>query len=62
MPAVAAVTAPAVPVTPTPVAVARSGLLPPQAKAPTANTMTAGPRVSGPSTQPRPPLPPKPKA
>lgn len=42
----------------------RSGLLPPEPKLPTADpvrTATAGPRVAGPSTAPRPPLPSKPK-
>lgn len=42
----------------------RSGLLPPEPKLPPAEpvrTATAGPRVAGPSTAPRPPLPPKPK-
>lgn len=39
----------------------RSALLPPEQKAPEAKTVSAGPRVGGPSTTPRPPLPPKPK-
>jgi ion channel POLLUX/CASTOR len=40
----------------------RSALLPPEgAKAPDAKPVSAGPRVEGPSTQPRPPLPTKPK-
>ena len=38
----------------------RSALLPPEAPK-TANPVSAGPRVTGPSTQPRAPLPPKPK-
>lgn len=41
---------------------ARSGLLPPEGpKAPDAKPVSAGPRVEGPSTQPRPPLPTRPK-
>lgn len=40
----------------------RSSLLPPEGpKAPEAKPVSAGPRVEGPSTQPRPPLPTKPK-
>jgi Trk K+ transport system NAD-binding subunit len=40
----------------------RSALLPPESpKAPEARPVSAGPRVAGPSTQPRPPLPAKPK-
>lgn len=40
----------------------RSPLLPPEGlRPPEAKSVTAGPRVDGPSTQPRPPLPPKPK-
>lgn len=40
----------------------RSGLLPPEPpKPPDAKPVSAGPRVDGPSTQPRPPLPTKPK-
>lgn len=39
----------------------RSPLLPPETKAPDAKPISAGPRVEGPSTMPRPPLPPKPK-
>ncbi len=38
----------------------RSGLLPPEAPKPV-NPISAGPRVTGPSTMPRAPLPPKPK-
>ncbi|MBE2248695.1 MAG: hypothetical protein IAE78_04030 [Myxococcus sp.] len=42
---------------------ARSGLLPPEGpKPPDARPVSAGPRVEGPSTMPRPPLPSKPKA
>lgn len=42
---------------------ARSGLLPPETpRAPEARPVSAGPRVDGPSTMPRPPLPTKPKA
>lgn len=41
--------------------VSRSALLPPEQKVPEAKTVSAGPRVGGPSTTPRPPLPPKPK-
>jgi hypothetical protein len=63
VPAVPVVAAtPEPPVAPMPAVRAPSALVPPQSKSPAANTMTAGPRVSGPSTQPRPPLPPKPKA
>ncbi len=41
---------------------ARSGLLPREGpKAPEAKAISAGPRVDGPSTMPRPPLPPKPR-
>jgi hypothetical protein len=40
----------------------RSGLLPPEGpKPPDAKPVSAGPRVEGPSTMPRPPLPTKPK-
>ncbi len=39
----------------------RSALLPPEAPRPQVNPVSAGPRVTGPSTMPRPPLPPKPK-
>jgi len=40
-----------------------SGLLPKDGpRAPESKTVTAGPRVTGPSTQPKPPLPAKPKA
>ena len=39
----------------------RSALLPPEAPRPQVNAVSAGPRVAGPSTMPRPPLPPKPK-
>jgi hypothetical protein len=39
----------------------RSALLPPEQKVPESKTVSAGPRVGGPSTTPRPPLPPKPK-
>ena len=42
-------------------AAGRSGLLPPDAPKPQVNPVSAGPRVAGPSTMPRPPLPPKPK-
>ncbi len=55
----------ALPAAPTVSAPARreSGLVPRDGpKAPDAKTVTAGPRVSGPSTQPKPPLPAKPKA
>ncbi len=45
-----------------PAARAPSALVPPQPKQPEAQTVTAGPRIAGPSTQPRPPLPSKPKA
>ena len=37
----------------------RSGLVPPEAPRPDARTVTAGPRVAGPSTMPRAPLPTK---
>ncbi|MFO0595717.1 MAG: hypothetical protein U0228_10440 [Myxococcaceae bacterium] len=37
----------------------RSALLPPEAPRPQVNPVSAGPRVAGPSTMPRPPLPPK---
>jgi len=41
----------------------RSGLLPPEGpRPPDAKPVSAGPRVEGPSTMPRPPLPTKPKA
>jgi Trk K+ transport system NAD-binding subunit len=40
---------------------APSGLVPPQPKTREVAAVTAGPRVAGPSTQPRAPLPPKPK-
>ena len=41
----------------------RSGLLPPEGpKPPDSKPVSAGPRVEGPSTMPRPPLPTKPKA
>lgn len=39
----------------------RSGLLPPEAPRADAKPVSAGPRVTGPSTMPRAPLPPKPK-
>jgi ion channel POLLUX/CASTOR len=39
----------------------RSALLPPEAPRPQVNAVSAGPRVAGPSTMPRSPLPPKPK-
>lgn len=45
---------------PTPAA-GRSALLPPEAPRSDAKAISAGPRVSGPSTMPRAPLPPKPK-
>ncbi len=44
----------------TPVA-GRSALLPPDAPRPAVNAISAGPRVAGPSTMPRAPLPPKAK-
>ncbi len=47
---------------PHPPSPARSGLLPPEGpKPPDAKPVSAGPRVEGPSTMPRPPLPTKPK-
>jgi len=58
-PRVAAAPAPAV-TAPAPVR-APSPLVPQQPKPLEAQTVTAGPRVAGPSTQPRAPLPPKPK-
>jgi hypothetical protein len=42
-------------------AAGRSSLLPPEAPRPEVKPVSAGPRVTGPSTMPRPPLPPKPK-
>jgi Trk K+ transport system NAD-binding subunit len=40
----------------------RSALLPPEGPRPEARTVSAGPRVEGPSTMPRPPLPPRQKS
>ncbi|MBS1149936.1 MAG: potassium transporter TrkA [Myxococcaceae bacterium] len=54
--------APAPVAPPAPAARAPSALVPPQPRPLEATTVTAGPRVAGPSTQPRAPLPPKPKA
>ncbi|MFZ5443046.1 MAG: CASTOR/POLLUX-related putative ion channel [Myxococcota bacterium] len=42
-------------------AAGRSALLPPEAPRPEVKPVSAGPRVAGPSTMPRPPLPPKPR-
>jgi K+/H+ antiporter YhaU regulatory subunit KhtT len=50
---------PAIERTPMP---ARSALVPPTEKVPEVKTVTAGPRLAGPSTSPRLPLPPKPKS
>ncbi len=50
------------PPAPLPRVLARSGLVPPDpVRAPEVKPVSAGPRLGGPSTAPRPPLPPKPK-